>query len=72
MAGSAAVGFEKLGSAASSLTAVGFKQHQVHLTNAAETISVTKTTECNAAKPDVGKAAGSSMSFPAVAKINQT
>ena len=53
MVGLAAVGFEKLGLVAVSLAAVGFKQHQVLCTRAAETTSVTKTPELNAAKPDV-------------------
>ena len=59
--GLAAAGFEKLGSA--TLAATSFKQHQVHRTDAAETTSVTKTPEHNAAKPNVGKAASSSMPF---------
>ena len=57
-AGCAAAGFEVLGSEASGLADVRFKQHQVHITNAAETTSVTKTTEDNSAKPDVWKAVG--------------
>ena len=50
-----AAGFEELGLVALSLAAVSFKQCQIHRTNAAETTSVTKTPEHNAAKPDVGK-----------------
>ena len=65
-----AVGSEALGLAPASLAVVRFKQHQVHCTDAAETTGVTNTAEYNAAKPDVGKAAGSSMPFPADVTIN--
>ena len=34
-------------------------------------LTTAKPMECNAAKPDVGKAMGSSMPFPADATINQ-
>ena len=40
-----AAGFDELGSAASSLAVVCFKQCQVHRTDAAEITSVTKTPE---------------------------
>ena len=39
----AAAGLETLGSVASGLAVVRFKQHQVYCTDAAETTSVTKT-----------------------------
>ncbi len=55
MAGLVAVGFEALDSAAVGLAAVSFNQHQVHHPDAAEPTSVTKITDHNAAKPDVGK-----------------
>ena len=69
LAGLAAAGFEKLGSATAAATS--FKQHQVHRTDAAETTSVTKTPEHNAAKPDVRKAVGLSVPCPADETINQ-
>ena len=58
VAGLAAAVFEALGLAMSNSEAVWFKQHQVHCTNAAEPTSFTATPEHNAAKPDVGEAAG--------------
>ena len=56
--GLAAVGSEALGLAAVGLAVVRFKQCWVDHTGTAETTGVTKTAECNAAKPDVGKAMG--------------
>ena len=56
----AAAGFKELGLAAAGLVAGGYKHHQVHCPDTAEPTSVTKTTECNAAKPNAGKATGSS------------
>ncbi len=69
--GLVAAGCKALGLVAVGLAVVRFKQHQVHHTNTAETTSVTKTAECNAAKPNVGKAVGSFMTFLANATINQ-
>ena len=69
--GLAAMRFEKLGSMISILAADGFKQHQVDCTNAAESTSVTKTPEHNAAKPDVKKTPGLSMLCPADVTIKQ-
>ena len=66
MMGSVAAGYEALGLAALSLAVVRFKQRPVY-----ETTGVTKTAECNAAKPNVGKAVGLSMPFPADVTINQ-
>ncbi len=55
MTGLTAAGPKILGLAALGLEVVRFKQYWVHCTDAAETTSVTKTAECNVAKPDVGK-----------------
>ena len=61
--GLVAVGFEAMSLAASGLAAFGLKQGQVHHPDATEPPSGTKTAECNAAKPDVQKAAGFSISY---------
>ncbi len=66
-----AAGSKVLGLASVGLAVVRFKQQGVHHTDAAETTGVIKTAECNTAKPDLGKAAGSSMPFPADVTINQ-
>ena len=58
IAGSPAADFEALGLATSNSEAAWFKQHQVHRNDAAEPTSFTATAEHNAAKPDVGEAAG--------------
>ncbi len=71
MVGSAVAGLEALGLVAVSLAVVRFKQHWVHHTDAAEITGVTKTAGSNAAKPNVGKATGLSMSFLADVTINQ-
>ncbi len=65
------MGFEELGFAAAGLAAVGFKQHQVHHLDTADPTSVTETTERDAAKPNIGKAKGSTMPFPADVTIIQ-
>ena len=57
---SVAAGFVALGSGAVGLVVVSLKQYQVYCPDAAEATSVTKTTEHNAAKPNAGKAVGSS------------
>ena len=53
--GLTAVGFEALHLVAAGLAAGGFKQHQVHHSNAAEPTSVTKTAECNASQTRCGR-----------------
>ena len=72
MVGLAAAGSKALGLVTVGLTVVRFKQHRVHHTDTAETTNVTKTAEYNAAKPNVGKAAGSPSPFLADVTINQT
>ncbi len=53
-----ATGFKALSLAVLSLAAVGLKPHHVHHPDAAKLTSVTKSAECDAAKPNVGKAVG--------------